>query len=84
MNTVIIVFANAKIVWKFEMLDIKKSVTWPFKRQSRKMVKHTQTVRRQFVFHYFVGLVRKGLNLTSSLFVLLAMVLLLRRFPYEA
>ena len=66
------------------MLDIKKFVTWPFKRQSRKMFKHTQTVRRQFVFRHFVGLVCKGLNLTSSLFVLLAMVLLLRRFPYEA
>ena len=41
---------------------------WPFKRQSQKMVKHTQTVRRQFatnclsVFDHFVKLTFKGLR----------------------
>ena len=39
----------------------------PFKRQFRKMVKHTQTIRRQIadelcVFDHFVGLALKGLK----------------------
>ena len=34
-----------------------------FKRQSHKMVKHTQTIRQQSVFDHFVKLALKGLKL---------------------
>ena len=45
---------------------------YPFKRQSHKMVKHTQTIRRQFadellsVFDHFMNLALKGLCLLGS------------------
>ena len=42
--------------------DRALKVAWPFKRQPQKMVKHTQTVRRQFADH-FVGLALKGFKL---------------------
>ena len=54
------------------LLDI-----FPFKRQSQKMVKHTQTIRRQqptnclSVFDHFVGLALNGLKfLVNKKFVL--------------
>ena len=46
----------------------------PFKRQSQKIVKHNQTIRRQqltnclSVFDHFVGLVLKGLRSDSNKF----------------
>ena len=45
-----------------------------FERQYQKMVKHTQTIRRQFVFDHIVGLTLKRLSelerIISLLFLL--------------
>ena len=72
------VFRNYRIVnsesrWvKLVSLDMNNSNRrghYHFKHQFHKMVKHTQTIRRQFadellecVFGHFVGLAHKGLN----------------------
>ena len=50
------------------MATFRKNDSSPFKRQSHKMIKHTQTIRRLLpmnywsVFDHFVGLVLKGLK----------------------
>ena len=50
-----------------DLVTITEKILLPFKRQRHKMVKYTQTIRRQqrtsclSVFDHFVGLVFKGL-----------------------
>ena len=65
-------FINSKL-----QKTIKSGVTclpysYPFKRQSNKMVKHTERIRRLLptnclgVFDHFVGLVLKGLKIATN------------------
>ena len=58
-NPKLFLFNREEIIIQY-LMNLQYS--WPFKSQSHKMVKHIQTIRRQWVcFTIFVGLALKGL-----------------------